>query len=59
MSVEIQGVAAPAFEIALGQLGEEGWELVGAVQRARRGYSQQVHLLLKRPAEPRVVAPLT
>lgn len=57
VSVEIEEVAGPAFESALGQLGDAGWELVGAVQRARRGYSHEVHLVFKRPAPDRVVSP--
>ncbi|MBX3204796.1 MAG: DUF4177 domain-containing protein [Labilithrix sp.] len=50
VDVDIGGVAEASFEQRLDRLGVEGWELVTAIQHARHGYSQEVHLLFKRPA---------
>ena len=48
VDVDIGDVADPTFEGRLDQLGEEGWELVTAVQHARHGYSHEVHFVFKR-----------
>ena len=50
VDLDIADLAESSFERQLNQLGDDGWELVTAVQHARHGYSHEVHLVFKRAA---------
>ena len=48
-SGKVSDIAHASFDEELAALGREGWELACAVPHEQHGYSQETHLLFKRP----------
>lgn len=48
---DIFEIAEDAFERALNEAGQEGWELITTFERERGGNSKECFLVFKRPLE--------